>query len=391
MRLIYAITAASFLFSCQSTHHADDLARKPQTAPKAVFATEPMIKAGQEITLAFVGDVILHERLRNREEKHNEGYQTIWSNIQTYLDQADTTYANLEGPVAPEYGGVTGFPMFNYPEEIIPALKENGFDIVSTANNHALDRQAKGIKKTIENLNKYNLAHTGTVISATNIEQGTETWWALTPVAGTSKSVAWLACTEMTNGNPDKENQVLYCFKDREKIKTFIQKLKSRSDIAAIILTPHWGEEEKFEIEPHVKTWGRMMLDEGASAIVGSHPHVVRKIEEYTTKDQRRTLVAYSLGNFVSNQPWTPNKLAMLLYLKFKDNQDQKPYELKDIKYIGLWTTRTIEKDTTAKYRINAVWDAKKLPVEAEKILKEQLGNDLRIKSEAETKKFLNK
>ena len=103
--------------------------------PKPVFA--------KDTTLAFVGDVIIHERLRVREEKTNEGFHTIWSPIQTYLEKADLTYANLEGPVAPEYGGLTGFPLFNFPEKIIPALKEHGIDVVSTANNHALDRQAK--------------------------------------------------------------------------------------------------------------------------------------------------------------------------------------------------------------------------------------------------------
>ncbi len=390
MRLLKLSVVVALLFSCQSKPHADKKRKPQQTASKVVFATEPIVKQNKEVTLAFVGDVILHERLRKREEIHNEGYQSIWSNIQKYLDQADITYANLEGPVAPEYG-VTGFPMFNFPEEIIPALKENGFDVVSTANNHSLDRQAKGIKKTIENLIKYDLLYTGTVTTEADVDQGRETWWTLTPIPRTSKSIAWLACTEMTNGNPDKENQVLYCFKHREKIKAMIKKLKSRSDIAAIILTPHWGEEEKFEIEPHLSTWAKIMLDEGASAIVGSHPHVIRKIETYETKDQRKTMIAYSLGNFVSNQPWTPTKLAMLLYLKFKDNQDQKQYELTDIKYVALWTTRTIEKDTTAKYRIDAIWDEKKLPQEAQNILKSHLDKNQRIKSEKEVNLFLKK
>lgn len=389
LKSIKLLSIIGFLVSCQSAKHVET-DRHPQTTPITEFVTEPIVKSGKEVSLAFVGDVIIHERVRTREEKTNEGYQTIWENIQSYLDQADITYANLEGPVAPEYGGVTGFPMFNFPEKILPALQEHGFDVVSTANNHALDRQSKGIIKTIENLSKYKLLHTGTVASEANVTQDKETWWALTPIEGTTKSIAWLACTEMTNGNRDKENQVLYCFKHKEKIKTLIQKLKAMPDVAAIVLTPHWGEEDAFEIEPHVKAWGKTMLEEGASAIVGSHPHVVRKIQEYTTSDQRRTIVAYSLGNFVSNQPWTKNKLSMLLYLKFKDNQDQKPYELIEVKYIPLWTTRTIQKDGTSKYRIDAVWDEKKIPSEAAQILKSELGNDKRIKDQKQFEQMLN-
>ncbi|MBC7458279.1 MAG: CapA family protein, partial [Bdellovibrionaceae bacterium] len=120
-------------------------------------------------------------------------------------------------------------------------------------------------------------------------------------------------------------------------------------------------------------------------------PHVVRKIEEYTTKDQRKTMIAYSLGNFVSNQPWTPNKLGMLLYLKFKDNEDQKAFGLTDIKYIPLWTIRTIEKDSTAKFRIYPVWDDKKIPAEAKNIIDKQLGNEKRINSEQEATTYLKK
>ncbi len=389
MNLKYLLLACLAFASCQSAQQISSL-RKPQTAPRTQFITEPSTKNHNEVTIAFVGDVIIHERIRTREEKVNEGFQSIWSNIQSYLDQADITYANLEGPVAPEYGGVTGFPMFNFPEEIIPSLKDGGFDIVSTANNHALDRQARGIRKTNENLKKYQLLHAGTINNSMNIESGIETWWTLTPIPSSSKSIAWIACTEMTNGNPDKENLVLYCFKDREKIKGLIQSLKEKDDVAAIILTPHWGEEEKFDIEPHIKTWGRTMLDLGASAIVGSHPHVIRRVEEYTTKDSRKTLVAYSMGNFVSNQPWIPNKTSMILYLKFKAEPSQKLLNLINVKFVPLWTTRVIEKDNTSKFRIQPVWNFTTVPAEAVQIWKNQVGDERRIKSEIELKQFLN-
>ncbi|MEQ1722403.1 MAG: CapA family protein, partial [Pseudobdellovibrio sp.] len=171
----------------------------------------------KQITLAFVGDIILHERIRKREERTHEGFQVIWQDIQQYLTSANYTYANLEGPVAPEIGGIGVYPMFNYPEKIIPNLKDSGFDVVSTANNHALDRGVAGIKQTIKNLNKYKLKFTGTISSA----KSDENFWTMTD------NIAWLACTEMTNGVRDKENLVLYCFKDREKIKNIIKELSA--------------------------------------------------------------------------------------------------------------------------------------------------------------------
>ncbi|MBC7467530.1 MAG: CapA family protein [Bdellovibrio sp.] len=356
--------------------------------PQIITPVKPSIPG--PFTVSFVGDVILHERLRKREDMTHEGYDKIWRSLQTYIDAADISYANLEGPVAPEYGGVTGFPMFNYPEQIISDLKNNGFDIVSTANNHVLDREAKGIRKTIENLKKNDLAFTGTVTSSELAAQGIDKWYGLTPLPGTSSYIAWVSCTEMTNGNPDKEELVLYCYKDREVIKAIVQQLKEMPDIAGIIMTPHWGEEEKFEIELGRKIWAHQMIDLGAMAVAGSHPHVVQKIEDYQSKDGRKTFIAYSLGNFVSNQPWTPNKASMMLLAKFKMNVLRK-LEISDLKYIPLWMNRTVESDGTSKFRLEPVWNFAKKPADAVKIWREQTGEKYLLRSSEQADLFFKK
>lgn len=348
---------------------------------------EKKIEEIHTVVLAFVGDVIVHEKLRLREEKTHEGYQIIWSNIQNYLSSADFTYANLEGPVAEEYGGVSGFPMFNFPEKIISSLKDSGFDLVSTANNHALDRQASGVRKTIQNLQKYNLGYTGTLTNAIAFDLNQETWWHLTPFE--SKSIAWVSCTEMTNGMRDKEGQVLYCFKDIPKMKEIILQLKNDKKVAAIILLPHWGEEEKYEIESYRRRWAHIMLDLGATAVIGSHPHVSQKIEMHLTPDKRKTLIAYSLGNFISNQPAVPTKTSMLLYLKLKPVRDSFVFD--DVKYIPLWMNRKIEKDFTARFRLEPAFDMKRYPKEAVQIWHEQLGEEGRLKSPIEVENFLKK
>lgn len=340
-------------------------------------------------SLAFVGDVIIHERLRKREERRNEGYQVIWSELQKYLDQADLAYANLEGPVAPEVGPSSGFPQFNFPERILSSLKEGGFDVVSTANNHALDKGAKGTRNTIKNLKKYKLLHTGTISSKKSVENKTETWWSISQIG--NKKIAWLSCTEMTNGIRDKENLVLYCYKDSDKVKAFIKELKKREDISAIILLPHWGEEEEYDVQPHRKRWAHNMLNLGATAVVGSHPHVVQQIEDYTTEDGRKTIIAYSLGNFVSNQHWLWTKASMLLYLKFQEIENSNQLAIEDVGYIPLWMNRTIEKDGTSKFRVLPVFDFKKVPYDATQIWVQQLGNKRRLKEPSDVEKFLGK
>ncbi len=369
-----------FLSACQNV---------PQSKSKKTALSSPLKNLDFSITLAFVGDVIIHERIRKREDKTNEGYESIWSGIQKYLETADLTYANLEGPVAPEYGGVSGFPLFNFPEEIIPALKNSGFDVVSNANNHALDRHAEGVRKTIANLKKYALGHTGTLSNAIAYDLDEETWWYLTSIK--SKFVAWLSCTEMTNGIHDRENQVLYCFKDIEKVKELVKKLKLNKDIVAIILLPHWGEEEKFEIESYRRRWAHIMLNFGGTAVIGSHPHVPQKIEPYTTTDGRLTYIAYSLGNFISNQPWIPNKTSMLLYLKLKIIGDSASAIIEDLKYVPLWMNRSIDKNGTSKFRLEAAFNLKKYPLEAVKIWSDQLPEEKRLNAPGDVDLFLEK
>lgn len=366
-----------FILSCQTI----------PTEPARQLQSD--VKKDPAIIISFFGDVIIHERLRQREESSNEGYQTIWSAVQKYIDHSDLSYANLEGPVAPEIGGVSGFPLFNFPEEIIPTLKKNGIDIVSSANNHALDRQARGVEVTIANLKKHNLAFSGTITSEAQLASKNESWWGLTSLQGSNLKVAWIACTEMTNGHVDKENQILYCFKNKEKIRSLVQDLKTHQEIAGIIITPHWGEEEKFGIENARQSWGQQLLNDGAVAVVGSHPHVIQKVENFKTVDGRNTFIAYSMGNFVSNQPWIPNKTSMMLLAKWKLN-DLDKLELADLKYIALWMNRTVEKDNTAKYRISTVWDFAKMPADAVSIWKQQLGEERRLKSSHEADLFFS-
>lgn len=345
-------------------------------------------KPSKTYSISFVGDVIIHERLRTREEKRKEGYKIIWSEIQKYFDQSNLSYANLEGPVAPDLGKPSGFPQFNFPEKILPSLKQAGFDVVSTANNHALDKGAKGVRSTIKNLKKHKISHTGTVSSVQALAQGKETWWHISKLG--EKKIAWISCTEMTNGIKDKEGLVLYCFKDIEKVKAAIRNLKEQKNISAIILLPHWGEEEEYEIEGYRKQWAHIMLNLGASAVVGSHPHVVQKIETYKTEDGRPTVIAYSLGNFISNQFWLWTKASMLLFLKFKEDPTSSQLVVDDVKYIPLWMNRTIEKDGTAKYRLQPVFDFKKVPYDAAEIWTQQLGNERRLKEPSEVEHFFN-
>ena len=288
----------------------------------------PSITHSKSVTIHAVGDILLHHKLQRIGLAN--GFIQIWRNVNQFIKQADIAYANLEGPVAeninrrgqtvPNPGNwqqiYTSFPMFNYHPSLIPALKQTGFDVVSTANNHSLDRFALGIDKTISELNKNKLAFMGTKKRATSA-----TWYTVT--TKNNIKIAWISCTQDTNGIKDRYHQVLYCYKKnhKKKIISLIHELKQKVD--ALIITPHWGLEYQHKPSKQQKNMAKRWLDAGASIIIGSHPHVIQPIEKYKTKDGRIGVIAYSMGNFVSNQGSLKNRSSGVLAITLNKSSHQ--------------------------------------------------------------------
>lgn len=291
-------------------------------------------RAGTKITIAAVGDVLLHSPLQQQAYSSPEGHHSLWKNVEPLLSRADLTYANLEGPCA-EGVATTGqttdpgkrfdnhvyssYPQFNYHPSLIGALKNSGIDVVSTANNHAMDRRALGADKTIKNLEEAGLPFAGTRKST----DADPHWYTITEAKGVK--VAWVACSFSTNGIPDPKNQVLNCYEDKSTLLSTIRSLAGRhGEVDAVIVTPHWGVEYNHSPEQQEKNLAHEMLDAGATAILGGHPHVVQPWEKYTTRDGREAFIIYSLGNFVSGQSGTAKRSSLILYVGLTKGSDGK-------------------------------------------------------------------
>lgn len=280
---------------------------------------------GDEIIIGAVGDLLLHERLQRQAYTSPDGAVSLWHGVKDLLEQADITYMNLEGPTAPGtniygreapdrgllYDNVvyTSYPQFNYHPSVLDAAIASGIDVVSTANNHSLDRRTRGADLTIDELDARGLAYTGTRKSTSSSEQ----WWTIVEAKGFQ--VAFLGCTYGTNGIPDRDNQVLNCFDRADDIAAMITSLSARDDVDAVIVTPHWGQEYTAVPNRGQFDLSHRFLDAGAVAIIGNHPHVIQPWERYVTQDGRETFAIYSLGNFVSGQTHLPRRTTALLYL----------------------------------------------------------------------------
>ncbi|MCB1367546.1 MAG: CapA family protein [Rhodobacteraceae bacterium] len=286
-------------------------------------ALRPVCGPGQSLSIAAVGDVLLHSPLQRK--GYADGFQAVWGAAIPYFRAADIAYANLEGPVAPGFtrsfragrdpGRVfdnsvyTSYPMFNYHPAVVDDLIASGIRVVSTANNHVLDRGGDGAEATLGILEARGLAFSGS-----RRRDAARTF--VRHVAGKGSRVAWLACTFSTNGIPDPDRQVLMCYEDRDEMLALIRAEAARPDVAAIIVTPHWGVEYTHRPLERQRELARDIIAAGATAVIGTHPHVIQPWEYLPGPDGKDRLVIYSTGNFVSGQVSLAKQTSILAWIE---------------------------------------------------------------------------
>ncbi len=307
------------------------------------FRFKRACEAGKTYTIVTVGDILLHSALQEQAAKHQD-FKPLWGPFLPYFQKADMAYANLEAPTAygvNKYGekvndpghtfdGVvySSYPQFNYHASLIGDLLESGFDVVSTANNHSLDRRSLGLERTIDALEKNGLSFTGTR------KKGGHSWNTI--VTRNGLRISWIACTYGTNGIPDKYAQVLHCFDPQDKsiILEEINKQSQNPNIDAVFVTPHWGSEYKTQPNLNQIALGQEFLEAGALAVIGSHPHVPQPMQKYTTSDGRETFIIYSLGNFVSDQNDFRKRATPVLFVGLTKNEKGETF-LNGVKFIS--------------------------------------------------------
>ncbi len=298
--------------------------------PKSI-AFERACEPGERITVAAVGDVLVHGTIQKLSMKHERGFASMWYDMEKWWAQADITYANLEGPTAygvnragkdvedPGYRFddivYTSYSRFNYHPTIVKDLKESGVDVVSTVNNHSLDRGRLGVDRTIEALEKYDMPYFGTRRVDHPKEEVRSDWYVITEVEGFK--IAWVGCTFSTNGLPDYKDQVLFCYdnKSKEYLDTIRMLAADDENVDVVIATPHWGWEYTQRLRPQQIRLAKDSIEAGAAAVVASHPHVVQKWMKHEAKDGREGFILFSLGNFVSNMDALEERAAIMLVL----------------------------------------------------------------------------
>jgi poly-gamma-glutamate synthesis protein (capsule biosynthesis protein) len=213
------------------------------------------------------------------------------------------------------------------------ALKDfllSGFDFLITANNHSLDRGKKGLERTIAVLDQLKIEHTGTFKDEKTRNENYPFIKILK-----NKKIAILNYTYGTNGLKVEFPNIVNAI-DTNQIRKDIQKAKSlKSDF--ILLTLHWGSEYQRNYNSAQSNLAQWLCDEGADAIIGMHPHVIQPMEIMHPKNDKtkNVPIAYSLGNYVSNQrdQYKNGGIGVGLELSIKNGE----LKFEDWTYLPFW------------------------------------------------------
>lgn len=303
------------------------------------------------LSLLAVGDALLHDGVYQRaatSEKDSKGYtkydfSSMFSYIAEISKDYDLAYYNQETIIGGKNLGLSGYPCFNSPDEIGDNLVDIGFNLVSTANNHSMDRGERAILYSTDYWNKKeNVVMAGTYSSQEERDN-------IPTYEKNGITYAFLAYTYGTNGiavpngkdylvNVWPMNEGMSVARDteyqqyKEQVRKDVESVRDKVDV--VIVSMHWGVEYTHTPTSHQKDAAQFLSELGVDIVLGSHPHVIQPVEFIDD-----TLVFYSFGNFISAQVGTERRVEMIASLNInKTEKDGETHiSIDDVKVDLLW------------------------------------------------------
>lgn len=279
------------------------------------------IGSAPQAELLFVGDAMQHQAQLDRASQLAGGkgydYSDCFTLIAPTITSADYAVCNLEVPLGggPDY---TGYPCFSAPDSYAEALRDAGFDMMLTANNHCLDRRDKAVRRTLNALDSLGIDHIGTYQDRLQRD-------SLIPFIKNINGfkIGFLNYTYGTNGIPPVEG-VEVSLIDREKMAEEIKRTRE-AGAEIIVVAMHWGIEYVLLENGVQRDLTDFLIDQGVDLIIGGHPHVVQPMKILRNeKENKDVLVVYSLGNFISNMKTADTRggaLVRAFIVRDKDNK----------------------------------------------------------------------
>ncbi len=244
-----------------------------------------------KLSLIMVGDALLHGSVYRDAYKNGVyNFDSQLEYIKPIVQNYDLAFYNQESILGGTELGLSDYPTFNSPWEFGDAMINSGFNLVSLANNHTMDRGEKAVLNSCEYWkSKENVLAVGSYCSKEDSE-------AIQIKEKNGIKYTLLAYTYGTNGIsvPQGKEYLVNLYSD-EKVKNDIAKVRDKVDL--LIVSMHWGTEYRTEPTEEQKRQAEYLSSLGVDIIIGTHPHIIEPITYIND-----TLVIYSLGNFISAQ-----------------------------------------------------------------------------------------
>ncbi|MEM6964967.1 MAG: CapA family protein [Bacteroidota bacterium] len=288
------------------------------------------------IDLLFIGDVMGHRpQIKSAQVVKNKqyNYEPCFQYVKPIVEKADLAIANLEVtlPGEPPY---VGYPAFRSPDELAAALRNAGFDVLVTANNHSNDSRKKGVIHTIDEARANGFYQTGTF---KNMEERALFYPLL--VYKNDFKLVFLNYTYGTNSIKTQPPTFVNYMEEELMEKDMEEAHQYQPD--AIIVVMHWGKEYQLLESKKQNQIAKKLFDWGADLIIGMHPHVVQPIREMEILQSdstfKKTLVTYSLGNFISNQTKPNTDGGLMFEITLEKNKKTNQVTLGAHHYIPIW------------------------------------------------------
>ena len=308
-RLLPVLITASLLAGCSTSALAEPVNPSEQviitettiapTIEATPEATEEVLPEPETISIAMVGDILLHTPVEQSalQEDGSYSFDTIFEHLANDIQAADLAIVNQEVILGGEELGISGYPAFNAPFSVGDALVRAGFDVVCHGTNHALDKGKKGL---LNCLNFWKTTYPDTAVLG--IHDSQETQDQIYIYEKDDIRIAVLNYTYGTNGIAlPKDMPYSVDLLKESKVISDLQKAEELADFT--IVCPHWGTEYQLKQSAEQEKWARLFVKHGADLILGTHPHVIQPMEWVTDEESgNHALVYYSIGNFVN---WT--------------------------------------------------------------------------------------
>lgn len=264
--------------------------------------------------LFMVGDALIHSAIYYDAKQVDGSYDfsPMLEYIKPISSRYDLVYYNQETILGGASLGYSNYPRFNSPQEVGDAFLDAGFNMVSLATNHTMDKGEQGVINSVNYWkSKNNVITSGQWLSQEERD-------AVNIYEKNGITYAFFSYTTWTNGlETPVGKEYLNNVYSEEKAKADIEKVRDQVDVVMVAM--HWGTEYSLGVSDSQMEIANYLSSLGVDIIIGAHPHVVEPVEYI---NDGKTLVIYSLGNFISDQVGIERLTGLMMEVTIKKTVD---------------------------------------------------------------------